>query len=228
MLTILFYSIWGHWHKDNFEEINAQERNMWPKLHEPLRSLSGKTQVPAAPTGTAMDGLTCLGLWRGRFRDNMQSLSLLRAATVHLHWHAPQPAHVSLSGWSLEERLLQESSPKQTGCSQGSPCGVEDVRREVSIAAVWLPSPLSRPRASFLPGCLPSLADSNMLLRSALHDRGANILYTHHWFLALFFTQSVDWNNFCEAVQSQKLLYPHSCGSQELRRWMGKSRKKKE
>lgn len=54
--------------------------------------------------------------------------------------------------------------------------------------------------------------------------RGANILYTHHWFFTLFFTQSVGWNNFCKTVQPQKLLYPHSCGSQELRPWIGRKR----
>lgn len=29
MLTALFYTIWGHWYKDDFEENDAQGRNLW-------------------------------------------------------------------------------------------------------------------------------------------------------------------------------------------------------
>lgn len=161
MLPILFYSIWGHRHKDNFEEINAQERNLRPKLHEPLWSLSGKTEVPAALAGIAVDGLTCLG--HGLGGSGTAAVTVPAARCRCSSPLARSPASSRAPVWSLQERLLQESSPKQTGCSQGSPCGVEDVRRQGSIAAIWLPCPLSGPRASFLPDSLCSWADCNML-----------------------------------------------------------------
>lgn len=156
MLTVLFYSSWGHWHKDNFEELGAQERNLWLQLHGPLWSISGKTWVPAAPTGIAMDRLVRSGLWCRWFRENMQkTLCPMHAAITHLHWHFPQLAHVSTPGWSLENRLLPETFPQWTGGSQGSPCRVVGMwEREVFVTTGWLPSPLSRHWASF--SSLPS------------------------------------------------------------------------
>lgn len=89
---------------------------------------------------------------QGKHTEN--TLCPLCAAITHLHWHAPQPAHVSKPGWSLEERLLQETFPEQTGCSQGSPCGVAGVRRERSPslpADFPAPSPGTKPASCLVP-----------------------------------------------------------------------------
>lgn len=115
----------------------------------------------------------------------------LRAATAHLHWHSPQPAHVFMPGWSLEDGLLRDILPEQTGYSQGFPCGAAGVRWQVSVAAGWLPSPLSRHWASFLPD---SLLYSRLTRRQdLLHDQGEQITSTlTTGVFTLFFTQSVD------------------------------------
>lgn len=56
---------------------------------------------------------------------------------------ARSPAGSRIRAWlELEERRLRDSFPEQTGCSQGSPCGVAGVRRERSpLLAAGFPAP---------------------------------------------------------------------------------------
>lgn len=184
MLIILLSNIWGHCYKDNFEEINAQVRNLWPKLHESLWSLSEKTQVPAAPTGIAVDGLTCSGLWRGWFRDNTQSLCLL-PLLISTGTLPSQLTCLCLAG------AWKKSCYKRALLSRQA--AVKDLPVELRTWEERSPSLLSDfPAPSPGPAPAPSLAPfppqqtATCCWALPWMIRGANILHTQQWFSLCF------------------------------------------
>lgn len=112
MLTALFYSIWGHRHKDNLEEISAREKNLWLQLHGPPLLCVCKDRGACSTHWTCSGWAHALGAvaWVVQGKHTENTLCLLRAATVHLHWHAPQPAHASVPGWSWKKDGYETAS----------------------------------------------------------------------------------------------------------------------
>lgn len=172
MLTVLFYSSWGHWHKDNFEELGAQERNLWLQLHGPLWSISGKTWVPAAPTRIAMDRLVCSGLWCRWFRENMQKTlcpmhaasspsSLISTGTFPSWLTCPLLA----GAWKIG--CYQRPSPSGQAAVKDLPAELWVCVRERSLSLL---ADFPAPCPGTEPASLHSPADSSMLSGAVLQD----------------------------------------------------------
>lgn len=148
------------------------QRQFWGNQWTAEGSLAA---APCTPLGHCWrDAGACSSLWSWTgWADRLRAVVWMvwgehaesTLLTALCHCSAPLACSLTSSRvWTwlcLEERLLGEHFPEQTGCSQGSPCGVAGVGRERSLSLptdfpasslqapsqllAWFPSLPSRP-----------------------------------------------------------------------------------
>lgn len=113
------------------------------------------------------------------FRENTQQTSLPAARCCCSSPLAGSPAGSRVHAWlELGEKAAMRASLGRQAALKDLPAELR-MWGEVSIAAGWLPSPLSRHWACFLPSCLASPVNCNRLCPA--RSGRTNILYIQQW-----------------------------------------------